>query len=106
MGLVSEEILQRLRENRKAKDPVPVVRLYNPYGKEFFLLVAQDMDNKDKYLCVCDIGFGADYGYVTLSTLEDYDNRGIPLVYDEDEVFDRPWGAYLERARKNDTNAP
>ncbi|MDE2899530.1 MAG: DUF2958 domain-containing protein [Chloroflexota bacterium] len=106
MALLGTEILQRLRENRKAKDPVPVVRLYNPYGKEFFLLVAQDAEDKEKYLCVCDIGYGPDYGFVTLSTLEDYDNRGIPLVYDEGEVFDKPWGAYLAMARKHGKIVP
>ncbi len=102
MALLSKEIMRRLHENRKANDPVPVVRLYNPYGKQYFLLVAEDTDDKDTYLCVCDIGYGSDYGYVTMRQLEDMDNRGIPLVYDKGEVFDRPWSVYLDRARKKD----
>ncbi len=95
MALLSDEIMQRLRDNRNADEPPPVVRLYNPYGKESYLLIAQDDSDANKFLCIADIGYGPDRGYVTMRQLEDMDNRGIPLVYDEDETFEHPWTAYL-----------
>lgn len=100
MPLISREMLKQLRDNRNVDEPVPVVRLYNPYGNQYYILIAQDTDDRNKFLCIADIGYGPDFGYVSMAQLEHLESTAIPLVYDENETFDRPWPAYLAMARK------
>lgn len=102
MGLLSTETLNQLRENRNQEDPVPVVKLFTPYGKWAWLLAFQDGTDRDKLFGLCDMGIGQpELGYVRLSTLEDYDNQGIVIEYDRSAVFDKPLSYYTQIARGN-----
>ncbi|MCY4583265.1 MAG: DUF2958 domain-containing protein [Chloroflexi bacterium] len=102
MGLLSTETLQRLRENRNHDDPVPVVKLFTPYGNWAWLLAFQDGTDRDKLFGLCDMGIGQpELGYVRLSTLEDYDIRGIVIEHDSGAVFDKPLSHYARTAREN-----
>ena len=103
MGLLSGDIIKRLRDNRKSDDPVPVVKLHAPYNPSalVWLLAAQDTEDKDKFLCLADVGIGQpEVGFVHIRTLEDYDNRGIPIVVDSSAVLDKRLSEYANIARR------
>ncbi len=102
MSLLPKEILNRLRENRRRKDPVPVVKLFTPNGEWAWPLANQDGGDKDKMFGLCDMGIGQpELGYVRLSTIESYDIKGIVIEFDPDAVFDKPLSEYASIAKEN-----
>lgn len=73
-GLIPGEIMARLIANGmsldEARDPVPVLKLYNPLGPGRWL-ITEIGEDADSLFGLCDLGQGyPELGYVSLDALE------------------------------------
>ena len=101
MSLLSAEELRLMRANSDSpdygtNDPVPVVKLFTPGAGCTWLLTEIDPDN-DRCFGLCDIGDGAELGYVMLSEI-----TGVPGLLVEKDLYvklDKPLSFYTEAAR-------
>ena len=75
MTLLTQELESKLRSNSKAnknggKSFPFVVKLFNPYGSGTWYL--SELDDNDIAFGRCDLGHGAELGYISLQELRDY----------------------------------
>lgn len=75
MRLLTPELEDTLRSNSKAnkngdKSFPFVVKLFNPYGSGTWYL--SELDDNDIAFGRCDLGYGAELGYISLQELKDY----------------------------------
>lgn len=58
------------------RDHLPVVKIFNPYGNQTWLISEMDPENPDLLFGLCDLGFGSpELGTVLLSELENVEPR-------------------------------
>ena len=73
MQLIPPDLRAPLLRNGAVRDadPVPVLKLFNPYGAATWLIAEMRTDEPDLLFGLCDLGFGCpDLGYVSLAELE------------------------------------
>jgi|SRR5579871_1589714 len=113
--LFPDEILASLAKNgaatRRAQDSgerepdhIPVVKIFNPYGRATWLLTESDPDEPDLLFGLCDMGQGhAELGNVLRSELETTRIKiwggEMPLERDINFHPSYPLSAYVDAAR-------
>jgi len=103
MLLIPDPLHDRLVANFKAgpeHDPVPVVKLYAPWGVAVWLLT-ELLEDGDTLFGLCDLGFGCpELGYVSWAELESLSGPlGLGIRRDERFAPHRPLSVYAGAAR-------
>jgi len=103
MLLIPDPLGERLVANFRAgleHDPVPVVKLYAPWGVACWLLT-ELMEDGDTLFGLCDLGFGCpELGYVSWADLEALRGPlGLGIRRDEHFAPTRPLSVYASAAR-------
>lgn len=82
------------------QDHAPVVKIFNPYGKQTWLISEMDPANPDILFGLCDLGFGSpELGSVSLSELQSIQPlRGLYLERDRHFDAKYPMSAYARLA--------
>lgn len=104
MQLITGEIRKTLLANGRVRgrDPVPVVKFFNPAGAATWLIAEMDPDEPDILFGLCDLGMGfPELGSVSLSELERIKGR-LGLGIERDLYFKAryPLSVYAEAARE------
>lgn len=107
MQLITDEIRETLLANRQARerDPVPVVKFFNPAGAATWLIAEMDPGEPDILFGLCDLGMGfPELGSVNLSELESVKGRlGFGIERDLHFKARYPLSVYAEAAREAQT---
>ena len=106
MKLLTQPQIKQLRLNHKITienenhNPIPVVKLFNPWGSATWLLTELD-NNEDIAFGLCDLGMGyPELGYVSLSDIQSLRGPG-GLTIERDVHFEgtKPISEYADEAR-------
>lgn len=106
MALITEsqrtQLITNGLDDRKERDPKPVVKLFTPDANATWLLTEIVPWEPDIAFGLCDPGLGfPELGYVSLKELEAVRGPlGMPIERDLYFAADRPLSAYAEQARR------